>query len=155
MHHNVARVVSAGEALGLVVVPVEFSQSTRTAAEAAAAIGVELGQIVKSLVFTVDGHAVMALVRGDRQLDESKLAAVAGGSAARRPDAETVRAITGFPVGGVAPFGHHAPLPLFVDEGLLEFGEVWAAAGTPHVNFAVDPAALVAATGGRVADLTR
>ncbi|GAC1541692.1 MAG: YbaK/EbsC family protein [Acidimicrobiales bacterium] len=155
MHRNVARVVSAGEALGLVVVPVEFSQSTRTAAEAAAAIGVELGQIVKSLVFTVDGEPVMALVRGDRQLDESKLAAVAGGSAARRPDTETVRAATGFPVGGVAPFGHEGPLPLFVDEGLLEFTEVWAAAGTPHVNFAVDPAALVTATGGRVVDLTR
>ncbi|GAC1599576.1 MAG: hypothetical protein NVS3B21_26180 [Acidimicrobiales bacterium] len=155
MHRNVARVVAAGEALGLVVVPVEFSESTRTAADAAAAIGVELGQIVKSLVFTVDDCPVMALVRGDRQLDESKLAAVAGGTSARRPDAETVRAATGFPVGGVAPFGHDTPLPLFIDGGLLEFAEVWAAAGTPHVNFAVDPALLVSATGGRVSDLTR
>lgn len=155
MHANVSRVVVAGSALGIEVVPHEFAQSTRTAAEAAAAIGVELGQIVKSLVFNVDGAPVMALVSGDRQLDEAKLAAVGGGTQATRPDAEAVRAATGFPVGGVPPFGHSQTLRLFVDEGLLRYDEVWAAAGTPHVNFAVHPQVLADATGGKVCDLTR
>jgi Cys-tRNA(Pro) deacylase len=155
MHRNVAIVVEAARTLGLDVTPREFSESTRTAAEAAAAIGVELGQIVKSLVFTVDDRVVLALVPGDRQLDEHKLAAVAGGTAAARPDADAVRAATGFPVGGVPPFGHATALPVYVDKGLLRYREVWAAAGTPHVNFAVDPERLVAATGGTVADLAR
>src|SRR4029077_2887128 len=118
MHRNVAVVVEAGERLGLPVHPQEFADSTRTAAEAAAAIGVELGQIVKSLVFTVDGAAVLALVSGDRQLDEAKLAVPAGWGEASRPDADAVRAATGFPVGGVPPFGHASRLAVFVDEGL-------------------------------------
>lgn len=155
MHPNVSRVIAAGQTLGIDVVAREFTESTRTAAEAAAAIGVELGQIVKSLVFTVDHDPVMALVSGDRQLDEAKLAAAAGGSHAARPDADAVRAATGYPVGGVPPFGHTRPLAVFVDEGLLRYDEVWAAAGTPHVNFAVDPRALVTATAGRVCDLAR
>lgn len=85
MHRNVALVVEAGRRIGIEVQPREFAESTRTAAEAASAIGVELGQIVKSLVFTVDGQPVLALVSGDRQLDEHKLAAAAGGQGARRP----------------------------------------------------------------------
>lgn len=155
MHRNVVVVVEAGRALGVDIVPREFADSTRTAAEAAAAIGVELGQIVKSLVFIVDDRPVLALVCGDRQLDEAKLATLAGGSAAARPNANRVRQVTGFPVGGVPPFGHATALPVFADEGLLRYGEVWAAAGTPHVNFAVDPRQLVAASGGVVGDLTR
>ena len=155
MHPNVTAVVTAGQSLGIVIEPRHFAESTRTAAEAAAAIGVELGQIVKSLVFTVDDRPVLALVRGDRQLDESKLAAAAGGARCRRPDAEAVRSFTGFPVGGVPPFGHSTTLPVFVDAGLLGYREVWAAAGTPRVNFAVDPKRLVEATAGTVADVTR
>lgn len=155
MHPNVSRVAAAGAAIGVEVITREFNESTRTAAEAATAIGVELGQIVKSLVFNVDHEPVMALVSGDRQLDEAKLARAAGGHHAVRPDANAVRAATGFPVGGVPPFGHTNPLRIFVDEGLLRFDEVWAAAGTPHVNFPVDPKVLVAATGGHVCDLTR
>jgi prolyl-tRNA editing enzyme YbaK/EbsC (Cys-tRNA(Pro) deacylase) len=94
-------------------------------------------------------------VSGDRQLAEAKLASVAGGARAARPDADAVRNVTGFPVGGVPPFGHIHALPVYIDDGLLRYGEVWAAAGTPHVNFALDPAQLVAATGGTVADITR
>jgi prolyl-tRNA editing enzyme YbaK/EbsC (Cys-tRNA(Pro) deacylase) len=156
-HRNVVRVTEAAERLGIVISPREFAVSTRTAAEAASAVGVALGQIVKSLVFEVEGRPVVALVRGDRRLDETKLGAAAGGTTpARRLDADAVRAATGFPVGGVPPFGHVNDLPVFVDEGLLEFDEVWAAAGTPHVNFAIDPTALAragAATGGRTADI--
>ena len=155
MHRNVAAVVEAGRSIGIEVRPREFAQSTRTAAEAAEAIGVRLGQIVKSLVFTVDDCPVLALVGGDRQLDERKLAAAAGGTVSRRPDADVVRAVTGFPVGGVPPFGHARSLPVFVDRGLLDFDEVWAAAGTPHVNFPVDPRLLAEATEGTIADVGR
>ncbi len=155
MHRNVELVVAAGLAIGIDVQPREFSESTRTAAEAAAAIGVELGQIVKSLIFVVDEQPVLALVSGDRQLDEKKLAAAAGGTVSRRPDAEVVRAVTGFPVGGVPPFGHTSDLPVFFDQDLLRFEEVWASAGTPHVNFAADPRQLADATGGRVVDVSR
>ena len=88
-------------------------------------------------------------------LDEGKLAAAAGGSRAWREDADTVREATGFPVGGVPPFGHQEPLRVFVDRDLLLYDEVWAAAGTPHVNFAAAPDALVRATAGVVCDLAR
>ena len=155
MHRNVRMVVEAGKALGVDVHAREFAQGTRTAADAAQAIGVELGQIVKSLVFGVDGEVVVALVSGENQLDESKLAAAAGAEEAWREDPETVRETTGFPVGGVPPFGHREPLRVFVDEDLLQHDELWAAAGTPHVNFPITPDALVRATGGRVCALAR
>jgi Cys-tRNA(Pro) deacylase len=155
LHRNVVRVIDAARLRDVEVEPIEFSASTRTAAEAAAAIGVELGQIVKSLVFAVDANPVLALIRGDRQLDEGKLAIAAGGAGASRLDADQVRQVTGFPVGGVPPFGHATDLRVFVDEGLLRFAEVWAAAGTPHVNFAIDPRRLALATAGIVGDITR
>jgi Cys-tRNA(Pro) deacylase len=155
MHRNVRQVVEAGKALGVDVHAREFSQSTRTAADAAQAIGVELGQIVKSLVFGVDGEVVVALVSGENLLDERKLAKAAGADDAWREDADTVRETTGYPVGGVPPFGHREPLRVFVDEDLLSYDEVWAAAGTPHVNFPITPQALLRATGGTVCDLAR
>lgn len=155
MHRNVVRVVEAAERLGLTIAPKEFPESTRTAAEAAAAIGVPVGAIVKSLVFGVDDAVVVALVSGPNLLDEAKLAAVAGGGTAHRVDADAVRAATGYPVGGVPPFGHATDLAVFVDEDLLAFDEVWAAAGTPHVNFAAAPADLVRVTAGVVCDLAR
>ena len=155
MHRNTRAVVEAGKVLGVDVHPREWSDSTRTAADAALAIGVDLGQIVKSLVFSVDGEVVVALVSGDNLLDEEKLAGCAGGGRAWREDAETVRDATGFPVGGVPPFGHREPLRIFIDEDLLTFDELWAAAGTPNVNFAITPNALVQATGGLVCDLAK
>ena len=155
MHRNVRAVVEAGKALGLDVHPRDFPDGTRSAADAAMAIGVDLGQIVKSLVFAVDGEAVVALVSGDNLLDEKKLASCAGGERAWREDADTVRDATGFPVGGVPPFGHREPLRVFIDEDLLGYEELWAAAGTPHTNFSVTPNELVRATGGAVCDLAR
>ena len=155
MHRNVKAVVEAGNLLGIAVRPREFPEGTRTAVDAALAIGVDLGQIVKSLVFCVDGEVVVALVSGTNLLDEHKLAAAAGGERAWREDADTVREATGFPVGGVPPFGHREPLRVFVDTDLLQYDEVWAAAGTPHVNFAVAPRSLVRATAGAVCDLAR
>ena len=155
MHRNVKAVVEAGRLLGVDVRPQEFPAGTRTAVDAAQAIGVDLAQIVKSLVFCVDGEVVVALVGGANQLDEAKLAAAAGGERAWREDADTVREATGFPVGGIPPFGHREPLRVFVDADLLLHEEVWAAAGTPSVNFPIAPEALVQATLGLVCDLAR
>ena len=158
-HPNVQRVVDAGAALGLKVDPLTFPEGTKTAADAAAAIGCDVGQIVKSLIFGVD-HAgdteiVLAYVSGANQLDEPKLAAAAGGARCHRVDADTVRASTGFPIGGVPPFGHATDLRVFVDPDLLQYDEVWAAAGTWHDVFPLTPADLVAASSGQVTDLKR
>jgi prolyl-tRNA editing enzyme YbaK/EbsC (Cys-tRNA(Pro) deacylase) len=155
LHPNVAKVVAAGNELGLAIEPYHFPDGTKTAADAAAAIGVEVGQIVKSLTFAVDGAVVLAYVSGRNQLDEHKLAAASGGSTCTRVDADTVRAATGFPIGGVPPFGHAMPLPVFVDPDLLDYDVVWAAAGTWTDVFAIAPAELVRVSGGTVTDLRR
>lgn len=154
-HRNVTRVVEAGAALGITVVPRSFPEGTKTAADAAAAIGVEVGQIVKSLIFGVDDQVVLAYVSGANQLDERKLAAAAGATKCHKVDADTVRDATGFPIGGVPPFGHATALPVFVDPDLLQYAEVWAAAGTWHDVFPLTPTDLVGASGGTVVELKR
>ena len=155
LHPNVVRVVEAARALGLEIVPRRFPDGTKTAADAAAAIGVELGQIVKSLIFAVDGEVVLAYVSGSNQLDEKKLALAAGGLKCTRVDADVVRQATGFPIGGVPPFGHSTQLRVFVDPDLLQYDEVWAAAGTWNDNFGAAPADIVRVSGGVVTDLKR
>lgn len=154
-HPNVDKVVAAARGLGLELETFHFPDGTKTAADAAAAIGVEVGQIVKSLIFGVDGNVVLAYVSGSNQLDERKLAGAAGGAKCARVDADTVRAATGFPIGGVPPFGHETPLPVFIDPDLLQYGEVWAAAGTWNDVFAIAPDDLVRASGGTVTDLRK
>jgi prolyl-tRNA editing enzyme YbaK/EbsC (Cys-tRNA(Pro) deacylase) len=154
-HPNVVRVVEAARVRGLEIVPRRFPDGTKTAADAAAAIGVEIGQIVKSLIFAVDGDVVLAYVSGANQLDEKKLAAAAGGLKCSRVDADTVRTATGFPIGGVPPFGHVTHLRIFIDPDLLEFDEVWAAAGTWNDVFGIEPHKLVEASEGLVTDLKR
>lgn len=155
IHPNVVRVVSAAKERGLEIVTKRFPEGTKTAADAATAIGVTVGQIVKSLVFGVDGEIVMALVSGSNQLDEKKLALAAGGAKCARVDADAVREATGFPIGGVPPFGHSTQLRVFVDPDLLQYDEVWAAAGTWNDNFGAAPADIVRVAGGVVADLKR
>ena len=155
LHPNVVRVVEAARALGLEIVPRRFPDGTKTAADAAAAIGVELGQIVKSLIFAVDGEVVLAYVSGSNQLDEKKLALAAGGLKCTRVDADVVRQATGFPIGGVPPFGHSTQLRVFVDPDLLQYDEVWAAAGTWNDNFGANPNDIVRVSGGVVIDLKR
>jgi prolyl-tRNA editing enzyme YbaK/EbsC (Cys-tRNA(Pro) deacylase) len=155
VHRNVSRVVEAGAAIGLDVVPVRFPEGTKTAVDAANAIGCDVGQIVKSLIFAVDGEVVLAYVSGANQLDESKLALAAGGSTCSRVDADTVRAATGFPIGGVPPFGHDSALRVFVDPDLMGYDVVWAAAGTWHDVFSLTPQQLVSASGGLVVELAR
>ena len=155
LHRNVVRVVEAGAAIGLTVDPVRFPEGTKTAVDAANAIGCEVGQIVKSLIFGVDGEVVLAYVSGANQLDEAKLAVAAGGLNCTRVDADVVRSATGFPIGGVPPFGHDTDLRVFVDPDLLEHDVVWAAAGTWHDVFSLTPQQLVEASGGTVVDLKR
>jgi prolyl-tRNA editing enzyme YbaK/EbsC (Cys-tRNA(Pro) deacylase) len=154
-HPNVARVVGAARELGVEIEVRTFPDGTKTAADAAAAIGVHVGQIVKSLIFGVDSEIVLAMVSGANQLDEAKLAAAAGGERCARVDADAVRAATGFPIGGVPPFGHATELRVFVDPDLLQHEEVWAAAGTWHDVFGIDPHVLVRVSGGTVVDLRR
>ena len=155
VHPNTLRVIAAAREAGLEITTRRFPEGTKTAADAAAAIGVSVGQIVKSLVFAVDGEIVMAYVSGANQLDEKKLAAAAGGAKCSRVDADAVRAATGYPIGGVPPFGHSTQLRVFVDPDLLQYDEVWAAAGTWNDVFAINPTSLAQVCGGVVVDLRR
>jgi Cys-tRNA(Pro) deacylase len=155
VHPNTLRVIAAAREAGLEITTRRFPEGTKTAADAATAIGVSVGQIVKSLVFGVDSEIVMALVSGSNQLDEKKLAAAAGGAKCSRVDADAVRAATGYPIGGVPPFGHATQLRVFVDPDLLQYDEVWAAAGTWNDNFGAVPSDIVRVAGGVVTDLKR
>ncbi|MEO7397811.1 MAG: YbaK/EbsC family protein [Ilumatobacteraceae bacterium] len=154
-HPNVAGVVAAAREQGLEIEPQHFGAGAKSAIDAANAIGVAVGQIVKSLIFAVDGDLVVALVSGSNQLDERKLAAAAGGTACARVDADAVRTATGFPIGGVPPFGHATKLSVFIDPDLLRYDEVWAAAGTWHDVFGIEPHKLAEASEGMVTDLKR
>ena len=155
VHPNTLRVIAAARDAGLEITTRRFPEGTKTAADAAAAIDVTVGQIVKSLVFGVDNEIVMALVSGSNQLDEKKLALAAGGAKCARVDADAVREATGYPIGGVPPFGHSTQLRVFVDPDLLQYDEVWAAAGTWNDNFGAAPADIVRVAGGIVIDLKR
>jgi prolyl-tRNA editing enzyme YbaK/EbsC (Cys-tRNA(Pro) deacylase) len=132
----------------------EFAESTATATDAAAAIGTTVGRIVKSLVFMAGDGAVLVLASGPNRVDLVKLAAVVG-QPITRASADQVRQHTGFAIGGVPPLGHTQPLTTFVDRELLQYDEVWAAAGTPNSVFPIDPHDLVRLTNGRVTDVAR
>lgn len=154
MSKSLTRVTAALAAAGLDAPILETPGSTRTAAEAAAAVGVEIDQIVKSILFQgVGGGLYLFLTAGGRQVDGAKASALAG-EALFRAEAAQVRAVTGFAIGGVSPVGHLTQSPLWMDRRLLDFAVVWAAAGTPHHVFAVAPLALQALTGAVVADFT-
>jgi prolyl-tRNA editing enzyme YbaK/EbsC (Cys-tRNA(Pro) deacylase) len=146
------RLQEALDDLGVQTRVVITADSARTAEEAALAVGAEVGQIVKSLVFLVDEDPVLVLVSGSNRLDVRKLADLAHGTV-ERADADTVRAATGYPIGGVAPIVHTRPLPVWCDADLLRYETVWAAAGTPHAVFPVAPGDLVRVTDATVADL--
>lgn len=144
------RFKAAADALGLAVSVLEMSQPTRTAEEAATACGCGVGQIVKSLVFegANSGSPYLLLVSGATRVDQAGVAAAIGESL-NRPDAAKVRAWTGYAIGGIPPFGHETAMPSFIDEDLLGYPLVWAAAGTPMAVFSVDPNALATAIGAR------
>ena len=141
--------------LGLEIAVMEMAASTRTAQDAAAACGCEVAQIVKSLVFrgSESGRPYLMLVSGSNRLNETGVAAILG-EALTRPDADYVREVTGFAIGGVPPFAHVSPMQVFVDEDLVRFETVWAAAGTPRAVFAASPGSLVNALGAKVLKVT-
>jgi prolyl-tRNA editing enzyme YbaK/EbsC (Cys-tRNA(Pro) deacylase) len=141
MHPTAARLVGRLEARGLEIEVRTLSDSARTAPLAAAALGVEVGQIVKSLVFLRDQDPVLILCAGDRRVDANRL------GLAPAP-ADRVRAATGFSIGGIPPLGHETELPTTIDESLRRFGVVWAAAGTPHDVFAIGTESLIEAIPG-------
>ncbi|BDG01478.1 YbaK/EbsC family protein [Anaeromyxobacter oryzae] len=146
------KVQDALRAAGFSNTVVELADSARTAADAAAAVGCDVGQIVKSLLFEAkpSGRAVLVAASGSHRVDEHAIAAVVG-ERIGRASAEFVRERTGFAIGGVPPIGHARPVVAIVDEALLGYERVWAAAGHPHAVFALTPAELLRMTGGTVA----
>jgi prolyl-tRNA editing enzyme YbaK/EbsC (Cys-tRNA(Pro) deacylase) len=153
MSGAIERFVEAARALGVEPDVRRFPEGTKTADDAARAIGCDVGQIVKSLVFMADGRAVMAYTSGANRVDVARLGELAGAGDVRRATPEEAREATGFAVGGTPPFGFPEPVPTFVDRSLLAFEEVWAAAGTPDSVFPIDPAELVRIGGGNPVDL--
>ena len=151
---SVQRVADALLAVGIEPDIVELAESTRTAQEAAAAIGTSVPKIVKSLVFLADDEPVLVLVSGSNRADTALLEAALGRRIGRA-DAARVREATGFAIGGIPPLGHKTSLDVVIDRDLLDFDIVWAAAGTPHAVFSIAPPELVRVTGGRVVDLQR
>lgn len=146
--------------LGYPIHVVEFAASTRTAAEAAAVVGCEVGQIAKSIVFRTreTGRAVVVVTSGTNRVNEAAVARLLAdklnGERMVKADPEFVRLVTGFPIGGVPPVGHATPVLMVVDRDLLNYETVWAAAGTPNAVFPISPNALAAVTAGVVGDVT-
>ena len=145
------KVQQALAALGCDGRVIEFSESTRTAQEAAERAGCELGQIVKSLIFRGQktGKAVLVLASGSNRVDEARLGLLAG-EPIGRADAAFVRSVTGFAIGGVPPIGYAQPIETYLDEDLIQYPTVWAAAGTPNAIFEIRPQELVRITLARV-----
>jgi prolyl-tRNA editing enzyme YbaK/EbsC (Cys-tRNA(Pro) deacylase) len=143
MHPTAQMFQERARALGLEIEVQELSESTRTAQEAADAVGVEVGQIVKSLVF-VDGEGpILCLCAGDRRVDTAKL-----GPDVRQANGREVREAAGFAIGGVPPLGHDKPIRTVVDDSLRRYDTVWCAGGTPNAVFPVATEALIAAIPG-------
>lgn len=148
---SVLRVEAAIRAAGFTNEVVELKGTARSAKEAAEALGCEVGQIVKSLVFrgAVSGEPVLVVASGTNRVDEAKIEALVSESL-EKPDARFVREKTGFSIGGVPPIGHAEPFTTFMDEDLFGYGEVWAAAGHTHAVFALSPEELAEMTRGKV-----
>lgn len=130
-----------------------FPDATRTAAEAAAAIGCELSQICKSLVFAADCVPVLVLMDGASRVDVERVREELGAGKVTRAGADVVRETTGYAIGGVPPFGHRTKTRVLADRSLLGHDTVWAAAGTPHTVFPMDPKTLIAHAGGTLVDV--
>jgi prolyl-tRNA editing enzyme YbaK/EbsC (Cys-tRNA(Pro) deacylase) len=151
MSKSLARVRAALNSAGADCTPVQMPTQTRTAQQAADAAGCALNQIVKSIIFAgASGQLYLFLTAGGNQVQPTAAATLADEDLGRA-DADAVRAVTGFAIGGVAPLGHLTPLPLWMDETLLQFETVWAAAGTPNHIFSIAPQRLVQITGAKVA----
>ena len=149
----IQRFTQAAEQSGFSVVAEQFPEGTRTAKDAAAAVGCELGQIVKSLVFVHKENPYLVLASGKNRVDESLVAKVMGIESLSIATPEQVRKATGFAIGGTPPFGHPTPIPTTLDKDLLEYETVWAAAGTPDTCFPISPQNLEKITSAVVADV--
>ena len=149
------RVAEAASALGLDIRVLEMPDSTRTAEDAARACGCTVGQIVKSLIFAgkETDTPYLLLVSGDNRVDEKLMASVIG-EPLRRPDADYVRKMTGFAIGGVAPIAHTTQMATYFDKDLLQYNVIWAAAGTPRCVFETNPQALAGATGAEIVQVS-
>jgi len=147
------RVAAALRLAGVDVQILKFPQGTRTARDAAAAVGTTVAQIVKSLVFLADGRPVLVLASGANRVDTSKVAGAAGVRVVEKAGAAVVRDVTGYAIGGVPPVAHARALPVYIDRDLMGFDVVFAAAGTPTSVFPIDPRALQRLTAGIVIDL--
>jgi prolyl-tRNA editing enzyme YbaK/EbsC (Cys-tRNA(Pro) deacylase) len=155
LSESAQKVQDALQKLGLSLEVVELPGSTRTALEAAQATGCQVGQIVKSLIFRTrsTGRAILVLVSGANRVNEKRLAQVVG-EPIEKADAEFVRQQTGFAIGGVPPVGHSQLLETYIDQDLMNFAEIWAAAGTPHAVFRLTPENLIRMAGDRVIQIT-
>lgn len=153
MHPNAERVDAALRAHGIVAEVREFTEATRTAADAAAALGVPVGAIIKSLVFAADGQPVLVLASGDHQVDTTAVARTIGAAHVGRADPELVRDATGFAIGGVAPVGHPRAIPTVLDTHLATYDVLWAAAGTPNSVFSISYDDLARVTQATPADV--
>lgn len=147
------RFAEALRELGLEVEVRRFPEATRTAAEAAAAIGCELSAIVKSLIFEADGVPVLVLMDGASRVDVDLVRRELCAAKVTRPRADLVRETTGYAIGGVPPFGHRTKTRVLADRGLLGHAVVWAAAGTPYTVFPLDPKTLIGHAGGTLVDV--
>lgn len=147
------RFAEALRELGLQVEVRRFPEATRTAAEAAAAIGCELSQITKSLIFEADGVPVLVLMDGSSRVDVELVRTELGAGKVGRAKADLVRETTGYAIGGVPPFGHRTKTRVLADRGLLAHPVVWAAAGHPHAVFRIEPATLIELAGGTLVDV--
>jgi prolyl-tRNA editing enzyme YbaK/EbsC (Cys-tRNA(Pro) deacylase) len=140
---------------GVEIKVTRFPSTTRTAQDAAREIGCSVAEIVKSLVFSADGAPVVALCSGADRVDETKLKSALGVSTVRRANADEAKSATGYAIGGVPPFAHDTELRVVIDDGLLAFDTVWAAAGLPDAVFPIAPAELVRLSAGNVADVAQ
>jgi len=158
MHAKAERIAALLRSAGLAPTVRELPDSTRTAAEAADAIGTTVAQIAKSLVFVAatgndgDDRVVLVVTSGTNRVDVAKVAGIVG-SPISRPDAKTVKVLTGYSIGGVPPFAHATEPTTLLDADLMEFDEIWAAAGTPNAVFRLTPAELVTLSGGTIDDV--
>ena len=151
---NALRVQAALANFGLDLEVVELPDSTRTAPEAAAAVGCTVEQIVKSLIFkTKSGKPVLITASGGNRVNEKRIREIIGEKIARA-DADFVREVTGFPIGGVPPFAHDQKIETIIDEDLMQYAEIWAAAGTPNAVFRLEPHQLVLITQGKIEKIT-
>jgi prolyl-tRNA editing enzyme YbaK/EbsC (Cys-tRNA(Pro) deacylase) len=153
VHPNAQRIQAALNERGSSAEVIQVPDSTRTAAEAAAALGTTVSQIVKSLVFVADDRPLLVLTSGSERVSTEKVRALVGAKVSR-PDADTVKRLTGYAIGGTPPLAHDTPARVLMDPHLLEFDVVWAAAGTPHAVFGIAPDELLRVADAELADVT-